>query len=323
MNNFLLVLVFAIVSAACSLPAAAQTYPVRPIRIVSGFPTGGATDIIARILGQRLTERLGQQIVVDARASAAGQLAATIVKNASGDGYTLLIVTSSHATGAAFGKLPYDAVRDFAAVSLLASGPNVLVATTGFQPRTLDELLKAARAKPGQITFGSGGNGSITHLSGELLKQMAGIDLLHVPYKGAPAGFTDLISGQIQLLFSSIPGALPHVRSGRMKAIAVTALKERSPVLSEVPTFSESGVPGYDAPNWFGLLAPTSTPQAILAKLNSEILLALKNPDVSNAFANQGVVPRGTSAPEFQAFLKQEVEKWTRVVKSAGIRPEQ
>jgi tripartite-type tricarboxylate transporter receptor subunit TctC len=320
-DRVLLAVVMAVFGATYGQAAPAESYPSRPIRLIVGFPIGGAIDVIARILGQKLSERFGHQIVIDNRSGAGGVMAAEITRNAAADGYTLLMVSSSHVTSAAFRKLPYDPVADFAAVSLTAIGSNVLVANPMLPVQSVAELVKLARLKPGQINFASGGTGSITHLSGELLRFMARIELTHVPYKGAAPALIDVVSGQMHLLFSSVPAALPQIKAGRVRALGVT-LMERSKALPDVPTIAESGVPGYEAANWSVLLAPALTARPIIAKLNSEILSALKSPEVADALVKQGVEPKGTGAKECQAYLKSETEKWARVVKNAGIQPE-
>ncbi|MBI4189575.1 MAG: tripartite tricarboxylate transporter substrate binding protein [Betaproteobacteria bacterium] len=300
----------------------AQVYPARPIRLIVGFPPGGALDIIARIVGQKLGESFRQQIVVDNRSGATGVIAADIAAKAAPDGYTVLMIAATHAVNAGFQKkLPYDPVKDFAAVVLVASSPNVLVANPSFPAKSVTELIALARAKPGQINFASGGTGGTTHLSGELLKLMANINLTHVPYKGGPLAISDVISGQMPLLFFSLPGALPQIKAGRVRAIAVTSTK-RSGAAPEIPTMAESGVAGYEVANWYGILAPAATPKQIVGKLNAEILRALHSPDVAHAISRQGSDPLGSTPGDFESYLKSEIAKWTKVIRAADLRPD-
>lgn len=303
--------------------AGAQPFPLRPIRLIVGFAPGGAIDIIARIVGQQLGESFKHQIVVDNRTGASGAIANEITAKAAPDGYTLLMISSSYAVHAGFRKkLPYDPVKDFAAVALVASAPLILLANPSLPAKSVTELIEMARAKPGQLNLASsGGSGTITHLTGELLKLMANIDLMHVPYKGAAQALTDVISGQVQLLFSSVPAALPQIKSGRVRAIAVTSIK-RSGAAPEIPTIAESGVAGYEATNWYGVLAPAATPKQIVGKLNVEILQALRSPDVADAITRQGADPLGGTPSEFASYLNAEIAKWTKVIRDAGVRPE-
>ncbi len=309
--------------AASILPAtAAQVYPTKPIRMLVGFPPGGAADIMARIVGQKLAESFQQQIVVDNRPGAGSAIASEMTARAAPDGYTLLMIGASHAVNAGLHKkLPYDPVKDFAAVIRVASAPVVLVANPSLPAQSVSELIEMARAKPGQLNFASGGSGSVTHLSGELLKLMANINLTHVPYKGGSLALADVISGQMPLLFFSLPGALPQIKAGRVKAIAVTSTK-RSIAAPEIPTIAESGVAGYEATSWSGVLAPAATPKEIVGKLNAEILRALRSADVADAITRQGADPVGSTPGEFETYLKSEVAKWTKVIRDAGLRPD-
>ncbi len=309
--------------AASVLPVTwAQVYPTKPIRMIVGFPVGGAVDIIGRIIGQNVGESVKQQIVVDNRAGAGSVIASDLTAKAAPDGYTVLLIAASHAVNVGFHKkLPYDPVKDFAAVVLVASAPNVLVAHPSLPVKTVTELIEMARAKPGQLDFASGGRGSLTHLAGELLKLMANISLTHVPYKGAAPALTDVISGQMQLLFSSLPAALAQIKAGRVRAIAVTSIK-RSGAAPEVPTVAESGLAGYEATNWYGMLAPAATPRQIVGKLNAEILQALHNPDVAQAISRQGADPLGSTPGDFEIYLKSEIAKWTKVIRAAGLHPD-
>ncbi len=308
-------------AAASVLPATwAQAYPTKPIRMIVGFPPGGAVDIIARIVGQKLGDSLGYQIVVDNRAGAGGAVASEITARAAPDGYTLLLISASYAVNAGFyKKLPYDPIKDLAAVIMVSSSPNVLVAHPSLPVRSVAELIEMARAKPGQLNLASAGSGSITHLSGELLKLMANINFTHVPYKGAAPALTDVISGQVQLVFSSLPAALPHIKAARVKAIGVTSTK-RSAALPDIPAISESGVAGYEVINWTGVLAPAATPKQIVGKLNTDILRMLRSADVIDAIGRQGADPVGSTPGEFESYLKSEIAKWTKVIRDAGLR---
>ncbi|MBI3938216.1 MAG: tripartite tricarboxylate transporter substrate binding protein [Betaproteobacteria bacterium] len=316
-------LLLGIAGSLIYMDAGAQRYPVRPIRLIVGFPVGGAADIVARIVGQKLGERFQQQIVVDNRSGAGGVIAAEITAKAAPDGYTLLMISSSYAVNAGFRKkLPYDLVKDFAAVTLVASAPLILIGHPSLPARAVSELIEMARARPGQLNLASsGGSGTITHLTGELLKLMANIDLTHVPYKGAAPALTDLISGQVQLAFSSLPAALPQIKAGRVKAIAVTSAK-RAGAAPDIPTIAESGVAGYDATNWYGVLAPAATPKRIVGSLNAGMLQVLRSPDVADAITRQGADPLGSTPEEFERYMKAEIAKWTKVIRDAGVRPE-
>ena len=315
-----LVITTLLVVCACATPAAAQTYPSKPIRLLVGFPPGGGADIVARILMPELAESLQQQIVIDNRAGAGSAIASEIAAKAVADGYTLLLVSSAHAINAGLPrKLSYDALTDFAGVALVAAAPLVLVIYPGLPVKSVTELIELARAKPGQLNFGSSGSGGTSHLAGELLKSMAKINLTHVPYKGAPQALVDVISGQVQLLFPSLPTTLPQIKAGRVKALAVTSAK-RATTLPEIPTVAESGVPGYEATNWYGMLAPAGTPQSIVQKLNGAVLRALRTADVNDALVRQGAEPLPSTPADFERYLKSEIAKWTTVIRQAGVR---
>ena len=312
-----------LIAATGALPVVrAQDYPVKPVRMIVGFPVGGTADIVARIVSQDLGTRLRHQFVVDNRPGAGSVIGSEITARAAPDGYTLLMISSSHAINAGFNKkLPYDPVRDFAAVTLVASAPNVLVVYPALPVKSVADLIELARAKPGQLNFASSGSGGSSHLSGELLKRMANIDLTHVPYKGAAPALTDVISGQVQLLFPSLPTVLTQIKAGRVRAIAVTSTK-RSATLPDVATVAEAGVPGYEATNWYGLLAPAFTPKPVIGKLNAAILAALRTTEVADAFAGQGADAMGSTPGEFESYLKSEILEWTKVIRDAGVRIE-
>jgi tripartite-type tricarboxylate transporter receptor subunit TctC len=301
--------------------AAEQSYPTRPIRMVIGFPPGGAADIVARILGQRMAESTKQQVVIDNRPGAGSMIASEIGARAAKDGYTVVMITSSHAASAGlYKKLPFDPYADFTTVALVASASQAFVAHANFPARTVQELIDLAKAKPGGYDFASGGGGSTTHLAGELLNSMAKISLRHLPYKGAAPAMTAVIAGEVPLQFASLPGALPQVKAGRVRALAVTSPK-RAPQLPDVPSIGET-VPGYEATNWYGVVGPAGIPPAVVEKLNRDLMQALRAPDVSELISRQGADPTGSTPGEFKSYLKSEIEKWTNVIRAAGIKPE-
>ena len=300
----------------------AQTYAVRPIRMIVAYPPGGGTDIVGRMMGQRLGENLGQTVVVDNRGGATGNIGTEIAAHATADGYTLLMgnVAPNAINVSLFKKLPFDPVKDFAPVSLVAVTPNILVVQPSSPVKTVKDLIALAKSKPGSLNFPSAGVGSSSHLAGEMLKSMAGIDMVHVPYKGGGPALVALLSGQVQLMFATLPAAMPHVKSGKLRPVAVTT-SHRSQALPELPTIAESGVPGYEAATWYGLLAPAGTPKAIVDRLHAEIVKILAT-DTRQRLAAQGFEPAGTTPAEFAGYIKSEIVKWGKVIKDAGIRPE-
>jgi tripartite-type tricarboxylate transporter receptor subunit TctC len=302
--------------------AFAQTYPVRPIRMIVAYPPGGGTDIVGRMMGQRLGENLGQTVVVDNRGGATGNIGTEIAAHATADGYTLLMgnVAPNAINVSLFKKLPFDPVKDFAPVSLVAVTPNILVVQPSSPVKTVKDLIALAKSKPGTLNFPSAGVGSSSHLAGEMLKSMAGIDMVHVPYKGGGPALVALLSGQVQLMFATLPAAMPHVKSGKLRPVAVTT-SHRSQALPELPTIAESGVAGYEAATWYGLLAPAGTPKAIVDRLHAEIVKILAT-DTRQRLAAQGFEPAGTTPAEFAGYIKSEIVKWVKVIKAAGIRPE-
>ena len=305
---------------AAQAHAAASPYPSKPIRIVVGFPPSGSADIFARLIGQKLTDAWNQPVVVDNRPGAGSTIGSQIVADATPDGYTLMVVSASYATSAGlYRNLRYNPVKSFVPITLIASTPNLLLAHPSVPAKSARELISMAKASPGKFTMGSAGTGSITHLSGVLFTSMAGIKVLHVPYKGGGPALNALIGGQIQLLFLSLPASQGQVKAGRAKALGVTSAK-RSPVLPDVPTLAESGVPGYAATNWYGMLAPAGTPKAIVAKLNKEVVAALRNPQTARMIANRGAEAEGTSSEEFGQYLRSEIAKWSKVIKDAGVK---
>lgn len=295
--------------------AIAQNYPLKPIR----FVVGPGPDALARTVGQKLTDAWGQQIVIDQRPGAGGSIAADIVAKARGDGYTLLLATGSHTINAALQKQSYDLVRDFRAVSLVGSVPFILVVHPSLPVHSVKELIDLARAKPGELNYGSAGNGTPPHLAGEMLKTLAGVKLVHVPYKTAAQAMVDVLAGQPQLMFAVAPVGLPQVRAGRVRGIAVSTA-QRSRMAPELPTVAESGVPGFDVIGWNGVLAPAGTPSAVVNKLYAGLDSALKLPDVVTRLAATGFEPVGSTPEAFAAFVITDIARWTRVIRDAGIK---
>jgi len=301
--------------------ASAQGYPNRTIRLVVPFPAGGTTDILAREVAQKLTEVFGQAVVVDNRPGAAGNIGSDLVAKSAPDGYTLLMGTvGTHAINPSlYSKMPYDHVKDFAPVVLVAGVPNVLVVNPALPVNSVSDLIKLAKDKPGQINFASSGSGTSIHLSGELFKTMASVDMTHVPYKGSSPALTDLIGGQVQIMFDNLPSALPQIKGGRLRAIAVTSLK-RAPVLPDIPTINESGLPGFEASSWFGVLAPAGTPAPIVARINTEVNKWLQSADAREKLLGQGAEAAGGSPEQFANHIRAESEKWAKVVKASGAK---
>ena len=314
----------ALLAAALLLAAfaACSAYPERPVRLVVPVAPGGGNDIVARMLAQRLTELWGQQVVVDNRPGAATAIGAEIVAKASPDGYTILFLSASFAINAGMQrKLPFDPINDFAPVTLVARVPQILVVNPAVAARSLAEFIALARAKPGQINYASSGVGSSPHLAMELLMQMTGTALNHVPYKGTAPALADVIAGHVQTMFDALAPAMPHVKSGRVRALAVVG-DQRFPSLPEVPTIAEAGLPAYTFASWFGVLAPARTPPAVIATLNREIVRIVQLPETRERFTGLGFVPLGTTPQEFGRHLKNEIAQWSEVVRRHNIRPE-
>jgi tripartite-type tricarboxylate transporter receptor subunit TctC len=298
-----------------------QSYPTKPIRFVIPFPPGGPADIFGRTIGQQLSDRWNQQVVIDNRAGAGGNIGADIVAKAPADGYTLLMgFVGTHAINPSlYRSMPYDNIRDFTPVGLVATATIVLVTHPTVQAKSVKELIALAQRKPGELTFGSPGNGTPQHLAGELFNTMAQVRTTHIPYKGAVPALQDLLGGRISYIFSSMPPALPHVKVGKINALAVTSTK-RSPATPELPTVAESGLPGYEVINWYGVLAPAGTPQAIVAKINAEVTRIMNLPEVKERLAAQGAETMTSTPQEFASFIKSETAKWAKVVKFSGAR---
>ena len=306
----------------CAGASAQTTYPTKPIRFVVPYPAGGPLDIMARAIGQKLTEAWNQPVVVDNRAGAGGNIGADLVAKSASDGYTLLMgAVATHAINPSlYSKFPYDPVKDFAPVALVAQVPNILVVNPAVPARTVRELIELARAKPGTLNFASGSTGSTGHLAGELFNVMAGVDMVHIPYKGAAPATTDLLAGQVQLMFDNLANALPNVKAGKLRALAVTTLK-RSPAMPDLPTIAESGLPGFDLTTWFGVLVPAGTPADIVAKLNAEIVRALNAKDMRERLEKMGAEPPANNTPEhFAAFIRSEAAKYAKVIKASGAK---
>jgi tripartite-type tricarboxylate transporter receptor subunit TctC len=313
-----------IAAAACvcaTAPASAQDYPTRPIRYIVPFAAGGMTDILGRIFGQKLSEAWGQQVIVDNRPGAAGGIGSDIAAKAPPDGYTILGGTiSSHAINVSlYSKLPYDPVRDFAPITLYVSLPNMLVVHPSLPVKSVRDLIALAKAKPKQLTFASAGNGTSQHLSGELFNVMAGVELVHVPYKGSGPGLADLVGGQVLLFFDNITTSLPLAKSGKIRPIAVTTAR-RASVMPELPTIAESGLAGYDVSSWQGVFAPAGTPRPIVTKLNAQIVKILATPEVRERLTSLGADPVGNTPEQFAAYVKAEIAKWAPIVKASGAR---
>ncbi|MDB5811571.1 MAG: hypothetical protein JWN94_3693 [Betaproteobacteria bacterium] len=302
-----------------ALTATAQTYPAKPVRIVVGFPAGSGTDMLARFIGGKFTERVGQQVVVDNRPGANGIIASELVTKAPADGYTVQFMSTSHTMNAAVYKLPFDPVKSFAPVMQLGSGPLVLVAHPAFRASNAKTLIDLARAEPNTITYAISGTGGVNHFAGALFSRITGAQLVNVPYKGGPQALTDLIGGQVQVMFGTAAITLAQVRAGRLKALGVSTLK-RSPLLPDVPTIAESGVPGYAMSIWWGVLAPAATPAAVINKLNTEIAAILNQPEAAQRLAAEGAEPSPLPAAEFTRLLSTEVEKWQRVARESNIK---
>lgn len=301
---------------------AQQKYPSRPLRLVLPFPPGGSTDIVARVVTQRLAESWGQPVLIDNRPGAAGNLAAELVARAAPDGYTLFQVNVAHAIAASlFPKLGYILMSDFVAVTQLASTPYALVAHPGVPAKSVRDLLALARARPGVLNYASAGNGSATHLSGELVRALGRVDLVHIPYKGSGPAVAALMSGEVDVYFLAVPAAAPMVKSGRLRVLGVSGAK-RSSMMPEVPTMAEGGLPGFDTSTWHGVMAPAATPREVVAQLSGELVRILAQADIRGKLLAQGLEPVGDSQDQFAAFIRAEVSKWEKVVRASGAKPE-
>ena len=320
MRTFCTIVLLALLS---STNAYAQAYPSRPIHLVVPFPAGGPTDVIARAIGQKLSDAVGQPVVIDNKPGAGGAIGSEAVARSAPDGYTVVIGTSStHSIGPALNpKTPYKVERDFAPVSLVATAPNVLIVSPKLPVNNVRELIALAKAQPGKLNYATSGVGTIVHLSSVLFANMAGIDIVHVPYKGVTQALPDIMSGQIALMFDNIVGVLPRVKAGQEKAIAVTSLK-RSPLAPSIPTVAESGLPGYVSETYFGIFAPAGTPEAVVAKLSQDLAQVLKRPDLKELLATQGAEAEGSDPAKLAALVRSDTAKWEKVIKAAGVKIE-
>ena len=320
MKLYPIALVIACAALTCAQHASAQSYPTRTVRIVVPYAVGGNTDFTARSIAAKLKDVFGQAIVIDNRPGGATNIGTELIAQTAPDGYNLLMGGASNAINMSlFKELSYDTKRDFAPVVLCVQGANVLAVHPSVPARTLKELIALAKAKPGQLNFASSGFGSSNQMAGELFKVMAGIDIVHVPYKGNAPAITDTIAGQVQMVLSGVPALVPHIQSGRIRAIAIGSLK-RFPALPEVPTFDESGLKAYEATTWFGLMAPAKTPKAIVNRLNVEIGKILATADIKERFMVEGLEPMGGTPEDFAKFIGSEIDKYARVIKAAGVQ---
>jgi len=310
-------------TAVLAPPALAQSYPAKPIRIVVHFPPGGPTDFVARAVGQKLSEAWGQQVLVDNRPGAGGVVGVEMVVRAPADGYTILFATggSMSIAPAMIAKLPYNVFTDLAPIGLLVINPQMLVLHPSVPANNVRELIKLAKSKPGQLNYASVGAGSPNHLGVEMLKFMTGIDMVHIPYKGTAPAVTDLIAGQVSLMFNSMPSVLPQVQAGRLKGIAVGSAK-RSPAAPNVPTVAEAGVPGFEYVTWYGLFAPANTPKDIIAKLNTEVVRILQDKDIAQRFAREGAEPAPGTPEQLAKFMRAEHEQWKKTIAAAKMKLE-
>ncbi len=313
----------ALATVAAAVPARAQTWPAKPIRLIVPYPPGGTTDLLGRGIGQKLSESLGQQVVIENRPGAGGSIGADLAAKSKPDGYTLLLGTiATHAINPnLYPDNPYDPAKDFAPVALVATMPNLLVVNPSVPAKSVRELIALARSKPGALAFASAGSGTTQHLSGEIFKKMAGIDMLHIPYKGNAPAVTDLVGGQVQVMFDNIPISLQQVRAGKLRALAVTGPK-RSGVLPDVPTIAEAALPGYSVTSWFALFAPAGTPAAIVARLNKETNMALADRVLRQQLVNQGIEPSSGTAGQLAAHVQAELLRWKKIVAESGARVE-
>jgi tripartite-type tricarboxylate transporter receptor subunit TctC len=320
LKRFFILLIAAL--ACTALPALAE-YPDKPVKIIVPYPPAGTTDILARLIAQRLSERMKQPFVIENRPGASGAIGSVAVAKSPADGYTLLMGTlNSHGINPAlFKNLPYDAGKDFAPITIVGSTPNVLAVHPSVPARNLAELLALARAKPGSLNFGSTSQGGSPHMSGELLKSLTGVDIAHIPYKGAGPMLIDLIGGQVQMGFDNLPSSIGHIRSGKIRAIAVTTA-QRFPGTPEIPTMAESGVPGYEVSAWFGLLAPAGTPKPVIDALYASIAAILRQPEVMKQLFDLGAEPGGNTPEAYARQIAADVEKWKKVVAATGVKAE-
>jgi tripartite-type tricarboxylate transporter receptor subunit TctC len=319
MRSILVALCFSLAAGGAS----AQAYPSKPVRMIVGFPPGGGTDVVARVISQKLSEWWGQAVTVENRAGATGTIGADVVAKSSPDGYTLLMghVNSHGIAPNLFAKLPYDPIRDFAAVAYVGYVPNVLAVHPSVNVKSVKELVTLARSQPGKMNYASSGNGSTQHLAGELFKQLTGTDIVHVPYKGSGDAIKDLLGGVVAMNFDTMPPVLPHIQAGKLRGLAISTPK-RLAQLPEVPTFIEEGITGFDVANWYGVMAPAATPRDLVTRLNADINKAMQVPEVRQRLEAVGTQLREQSAAEFEAYMKSEVAKYSKLIKAIGVKVE-
>ena len=306
---------------ATAIGAQAQTFPNKPIRLICPFPPGGAVDIASRAAAHTLSQLLGQPVTVDNRPGAGGNIGAEITAKSAPDGYTLLMTTSGimAINPALYSKIPFDPIKDFAPISMLVSLNNVLVLHPSVPAKSVQEVVAMAKAQPGKLTYASSGNGTSIHLSGELFKTMAGVDMLHIPYKGSAPAVTDLLAGQVNMMFDNIPSSLPHIKAGKLRALAVTGAK-RSPQLPELPTIAEAGIAGYDSYVWFGVVAPAGTPPEIIARLNAALVKTAATPEFRDRLTGQGYEVLSSTPEQMATNIRGEIAKWSKIVKDSGAK---
>jgi tripartite-type tricarboxylate transporter receptor subunit TctC len=321
-STLALAAVVAMLGLAHAAPSPAQEFPTRPVHIIVPNPPGGATDVLARVISEQLGTRLGQPVVVENRPGASGTVGSDLVAKARPDGHLMVMGhAASHATSPSmYRNLPYDPVTSFAPVTLVANVTNVIIVNPSVPAKSVKELIGVAKASPGKLVFGSGGTGAITHLAGELFKQLAGVELRHVPYKGSSQAMTDLLGGHISLMFENLPGAIGHIRSGKVRPLAVLSHK-RSSAVPDLPTVAEAGLPGAEAVSWFGLLTTAGTPKEVVDKLNREIVAVIRKPEVQARMADVGAEAVGSSPEEFGKLIRSERDKWGKVIKASNIQP--
>jgi tripartite-type tricarboxylate transporter receptor subunit TctC len=313
-----------LIAAPFSFAATTQhavAYPARPVRIIVGFTPASSNDILARFVAAKLAERVGQQVVVDNRPGANGIIGTELTARSTPDGHTLMLVSTSHTMNAAVNKLPFDPVKSLTPVAMIGAGPLVLVTNASFSASSVKQLIEVAKAKPKALTYASAGTGGINHFGGALFAHVTGIQMTHVPYKGGAPALTDVIAGQVQLMFGSMPLTLAQIRAGKVKALGVTSAK-RSPLLPDVPAIAEAGAPGYEIQTWWGILAPAAVPASIVTKLNTEITAVIRQPDSAQRLEAEGAEALPMSSAEFRRLIIAELDKWARVAREANIRAE-
>jgi tripartite-type tricarboxylate transporter receptor subunit TctC len=307
---------------AAALPALSQGFPTRPVKIIVPFPAGGPTDVLTRVLAEKMGAQLGQPVVVENKPGAGGAIGADFVAKSANDGYTLVMATAStHSIGPYLGKLPYDPVKDFTPIVWVGNATNVLVVSNNVPAANVKELIDLARKDPGRLNYATSGIGTISHLTSELFASMAGVKLTHVPYKGTQQSIPDLMSGQVAILFDNIMTAMPNVKAGKVKALGISSPK-RSPLVPDLPTVAEAGLPGFQSVVWFGLLGPANTPKAVVERMNAEMNKALLLPDTQARFVQMGFEPAGGSSADFAQTIDRDAQKWSKVIKDAGVKPE-